>query len=174
MYAGGSETAGGSEGVVSMGEGMTRRSVLRSGMVATVGLFFSTAAGGAGAFLWPIKQTGFGAPVQVPKKLSDIKVGEVLPVREGKFYLTRSDDGLLALYWKCVHLGCTVPWLPGRNLFVCPCHQSTYDIKGQLVAGPAPRSLDYMEVEVEGDTITVDSGKIHQRTHYEPSQAVRV
>ena len=31
-------------------------------------------------------------------------------VREGKFYVTRVPEGFFALYWKCPHLGCTVPW----------------------------------------------------------------
>ncbi|HEY3363784.1 MAG TPA: Rieske 2Fe-2S domain-containing protein [Symbiobacteriaceae bacterium] len=144
-------------------------------MFTTIGMFFGAAAGGSGLMFWPIKLTGFGAPIPVPKKLAEIKVGEVLPVREGKFYLTRTDDGLMALYWKCVHLGCTVPWVQGENLFMCPCHGSHYDITGQNVAGPAPRPLDYMEMEVGKDgTIVVNTGKIHQRTKYEPTQATKV
>jgi cytochrome b6-f complex iron-sulfur subunit len=157
-----------------MSEGITRRSMLRSGMLATIGLMFSGAAGGAGAFLWPVKFTGFGSAVAVPRPLSEIKVGDVVTVREGKFYLTRTEDGLMALYWKCVHLGCTVPWVPGQGKFICPCHQSTYDVTGQNVAGPAPRPLDYMEIRLDGEQILVDTGKIHSRTHYEPAQATRV
>jgi len=153
---------------------MTRREILRSSMFASVGLMFSGAAGGAGAFLWPAKVSGFGGLVRVPQKLSEIPVGAVIPVREGKFYLTRTEDGLMALYWKCVHLGCTVPWEAGAGQFKCPCHQSVYEITGQNIAGPATRPLDYMELEVEGEDVTVNSGKIHQRHVYEPSQAVKV
>ena len=56
---------------------------------------------------------------------------------------------MLALYWKCVHLGCTVPWNAGRSEFICPCHGSVYNPNGVRIAGPAPRPLDYMGVTVD-------------------------
>lgn len=155
-------------------DGMTRRQVLRSGMFATIGVFFGTAAGGAGGMFWPIKLTGFGSPIPVPKKLSEIKMGEVVTVREGKFYLTRSEEGLMALYWRCVHLGCTVPWNAGQGKFLCPCHGSVYDVTGQNVAGPAPRPLDMMEISVKGEEIIVNTGKITQRTAHEAKHATKV
>jgi cytochrome b6-f complex iron-sulfur subunit len=155
-------------------DGMTRRQVLRSGMFATIGAFFSTVAGGAGIMVWPIKLTGFGAPIPVPKKLSEIKMGEVVTVRDGKFYLTRSEDGLMALYWRCVHLGCTVPWNESAGRFMCPCHASVYSITGQKLAGPAPRALDQMEITVQDDQIIVNTGKIKERANHEPEHATKV
>jgi len=142
-------------------------------MFATIGLFFGAAAGGAGGMFWPIKLSGFGAPIPVPKKLSEIKVGDVVTVREGKFYLTRSEQGLMALYWKCVHLGCTVPWNAGAGKFLCPCHGSVYDLNGQNVAGPAPRPLDMMEISIKGEDIIVNTGKITQRSVHETKHATK-
>lgn len=155
-------------------DGITRRQMLRSSMFATIGAFFSTVGGGAGAMFWPIKLTGFGAPIPVPKKLSEIKVGDVVTVRDGKFYLTRTDDGLMALYWKCVHLGCTVPWNAGAGKFICPCHGSVYDLTGQNVAGPAPRPLDMMEISISGEDVIVNTGKIEQRAMHEAAHATKV
>jgi len=143
-------------------------------MFATVGAFFGTLAGGGAAMFWPIKLTGFGGMVAVPKKLSEIKVGDVVTVREGKFYLTRTEEGLMALYWKCVHLGCTVPWNASAGKFMCPCHGSVYTLDGQNVAGPAPRPLDYMEITVSGEDITVNTGKITQRPSHESTHATKV
>ncbi|HEY3364912.1 MAG TPA: Rieske 2Fe-2S domain-containing protein [Symbiobacteriaceae bacterium] len=157
-----------------MGVELSRREVLRSGMFAGIGMFFTSALGGSGAFLWPVKVTGFGSTVVVPIKPGDIKVGDVIPVREGKCYLTRSEDGLMALYWRCVHLGCTVPWNAEAGKFICPCHQSTYLITGQNVAGPATRPLDYMDLHVEGEQVVIETGKIHTRTRHQPGQAVKV
>lgn len=154
--------------------GVTRREALRSGMFATIGLFFGASLGGAGGMFWPIKLTGFGAPIPVPKKLSEIKMGEVVTVREGKFYLTRSEEGLVALFWRCVHLGCTVPYLEAQGRFVCPCHGSIYNIHGQNIAGPAPRPLDIMEVNIKGDEIIVNTGKITQRTAHSPEHSTKV
>ena len=39
------------------------------------------------------------------------------------------DGGFLALHRQCTHLGCTVPWVPARQAFVCPCHASAFDIR---------------------------------------------
>lgn len=156
-------------------DGITRRQALRSGMFATIGMFFGTIAGGAGGMFWPVKLSGFGAPVPVPAKLSEIKVGDKpIMVRDGKFYLTRTEDGLMALYWKCVHLGCTVPWNDGAKKFLCPCHGSVYDLNGQNIAGPAPRPMDQMEIKVNGEEIIVNTGKISQRTVHEPKHATKV
>jgi cytochrome b6-f complex iron-sulfur subunit len=154
--------------------GVTRRELMRSTLFGSMGILFATALGGAGGMVWPIKISGFGGIVQVPTPLSEIKIGDVMKVREGKFYLTRTNDGLMALYWKCVHLGCTVPWVEANQRFECPCHQSMYQITGQNVSGPATHPLDYMEIQIENGKVNVDTGKIHTRTRYEPKQAVRV
>lgn len=156
-------------------EGVTRRQVLRAGMFATIGALFSTMAGTGAAMVWPIKITGFGAPIPAPKKVHEIQEGEVITVREGKYYLTKTPDGLMALYWRCVHLGCTVPWNEAMGKFACPCHGSIYEITGQNIAGPAPRPLDYMDIEVQDDgTVIVNTGKIHQRSKHEPHHATKV
>ena len=64
-------------------------------------------------------------------------MGDVKYFVDGKFYLVRLEEGFIALYQKCVHLGCTVPWRPEfewpyegqtvKGLFRCPCHGSTFN-----------------------------------------------
>ena len=159
----------------------TRRDILKWGLFGSLLLML----GGFGqAFLMyftPKKVGTFGGKVTVPVTPADLPLnGEPLRVREGKFYLVHIPDGLLALYWKCKHLGCTVPWKGDEEfqgevgVFHCPCHGSIYLRNGQNVAGPAPAPLDLMEIEVQGDKIVVNTGKITTRTRYEPSQAVKV
>jgi cytochrome b6-f complex iron-sulfur subunit len=127
-------------------------------------------------FFYPRKLSPFGSRISVPGTLADYPVGSVTSVREGKFYLSHVPEGLLALYWKCAHLGCTVPWKPNEEfegnsgIFRCPCHGSIYLRSGQNVAGPAPRPLDVMAVEVAGDKITVDTKRITKRVRYEPDK----
>lgn len=128
---------------------------------------------------YPKKQSQFGRTINVPGSLDDYPVGSVTIIREGKFYLSHVPDGLLALYWKCTHLGCTVPYKPdeefsgNRGIFLCPCHGSTYLSTGENVAGSAPRPLDLMEVQISGNKITVDTGKITKRIRWDPSDAVQ-
>ena len=55
----------------------------------------------------------------------------------------------------CPHLGCTVPWDPGRNEFVCPCHGGTFSADGTHLSGPPRRSLDSLETKVSGGKLMV-------------------
>ena len=128
----------------------------------------------------PQPQTSqFGKPITLPGTLTDYPVGSVTRERRGKFYLSHVPEGFLALYWKCTHLGCTVPFKPdeefsgNRGIFLCPCHGSTYLSTGENVAGPAPRPLDLMDVQISGNKITVDTGKITKRVRFDPSDAVK-
>lgn len=152
---------------------LTRRDFLRRGMYGTIGLSVAAQAGILGVMFWPAKVSGFGSVIKAGK-VSDYKVGDVKVVREGKFYISRLEDGIIALYWKCAHLGCTVPWVPAEDKFHCPCHGSIYERNGQNVAGPAPRPLDYMKVEIKNGEIFVDTGKITQRAKHEASHVTKV
>ena len=131
-------------------------------------------------FFYPKKLSPFGSKLTVPGTVADYPEGSVTPVREGKFYVSHVPEGLLALYWKCVHLGCTVPWKPTESfegeegIFRCPCHGSIYLRNGQNVAGPAPRPLDVMEIELTGNKIVVNTKKITKRVRWEPSQATKL
>jgi Rieske Fe-S protein len=55
------------------------------------------------------------------------------------YVLALKDGEYAALSPICTHLGCTVN-IEGAHL-VCPCHGSTYDRAGQVLRGPAERSL---------------------------------
>ncbi len=45
-------------------------------------------------------------------------------------YIIKTGGKLKALSAICPHLGCTVPWDPGRNEFVCPCHGGVFSPDG--------------------------------------------
>jgi len=152
----------------------TRRDFLRWTTAGASTFFLAEAAAGFVAFFWPNKIGKFGSKINVPPA-SIPKVGEAPIVnRDGKFWLINNEDGALALYWKCVHLGCTVPWNETEKQFHCPCHGSIYNRDGVRIAGPAPRPLDIMALSASGGAVTVDTSKITQRSHYDPSQAVKL
>ncbi len=80
----------------------------------------------------------------------------------------------LALYQVCVHLGCKVPFRDDCNSFKCPCHGSHYNIDGEYLDGPAPRSLDRFPLAFDkSGTVTVDTGKLNQRVE-RPDPTTRI
>jgi cytochrome b6-f complex iron-sulfur subunit len=159
----------------------TRRHILAWSGWATMGLIGLQAATAFFVYFWPRKRGLFGTRVNAGSP-DDYKVGDVRYFVDGKFYLTRLEEGFLALYQKCPHLGCVVPWRPDdptmddiepKGRFNCPCHGSIYDRFGVIRAGPAPRPMDIMAVAIENGNVIVDTGKITQRTAYEASQAFK-
>jgi cytochrome b6-f complex iron-sulfur subunit len=69
-------------------------------------------------------------------------------------------DGLMALYMRCVHLGCRVPWCAPSQGFECPCHGSRYNAVGEYFGGPAPRNLDRFVVENRSGNLVIRTGTI--------------
>ena len=85
--------------------------------------------------------------------------GSVTPVEAGRFYLARLEDGgFLAIYRRCTHLGCAVPYDPASGQFVCPCHGSAFTAEGDVLNPPAPRPLDLFQLSItESGEILVDT-----------------
>ena len=100
--------------------------------------------------------------------------GSVTAFPEGRFYLARLEDGgFLALSRECTHLGCTVPWVGDEGRFVCPCHASAFDIRGDVLSPPAPRPLDIFSVRIENGIVKVDTSRSVRRQSVLESQVVR-
>ena len=68
--------------------------------------------------------------------------------------------GVVALYQKCPHLGCRVPWCHTSQWFECPCHGSKYNRVGEKKGGPAPRGMDRFPVEVSGGNVVINTGVV--------------
>jgi len=67
----------------------------------------------------------------------------------------------VALYQRCVHLGCTVPFRDDCDSFKCPCHGSHYNVDGEYLDGPAPRSLDRFALSFSGEDVVVSTGTLN-------------
>jgi cytochrome b6-f complex iron-sulfur subunit len=128
------------------------------------------------AFLRPrdpgAKADGAGGMVEAGH-VERFPVNSVTAFVRGKFYLCRLDNGgFLAVSRRCTHLGCTVPWVEEKRKFECPCHASSFDIKGDLVNPPAPRPLDLYPVFIENEVVKVDTGKPLRRSAFREEQVV--
>ncbi len=106
--------------------------------------------------------------------VDNFEPGSVTAFPRGRFYLARLvDGGFLAISRKCTHLGCTVPWVEEENRFVCPCHASTFDIRGVVISPPAPRPLDIYPVTIENNVVKVDVSEAVERKRFENKQVVK-
>ena len=155
---------------------VARRQFLRNAALSAVGAVLALIGAGFGLLLWPNRTGAFGGELTVPAE--DVPAVNAPPYRStaGQFYLAHNADGMLALWWKCPHLGCTVPWIgpvDSPKAYLCPCHGSMYDYNGVRTGGPAPRPMDLMRVTVAEDGgVRVDTGTIRQRAGYAPDQAI--
>lgn len=114
------------------------------------------------------------ADLVVAGPIDRFEPGSVTAFPEGKFYLVRlQDGGFLALARECTHLGCTVPWIPEKNRFLCPCHSSAFDIRGDVLDQPAPRALDHYAIRIENRIVKVDTREALRRNSFHPSQVTR-
>jgi cytochrome b6-f complex iron-sulfur subunit len=125
-------------------------------------------------FVRPRKAQADGSMIVVAGPIERFEPGTVTAFPQGKFYLVRLDDGgFLAVSRECTHLGCTVPWVETERQFVCPCHSSAFDIRGDVVNPPAPRALDLYEVRVENRVVKVNTATAERRATFEPGQVLR-
>ena len=110
-------------------------------------------------------------PLVVAGPVERFEPGSVQAFVQGKFYLVRlADGGFMALSRNCTHLNCTVPWDADENRFVCPCHASAFDIRGEVVSPPAPRALDRFVVEIENGVVRVDTSRRVRRHGFSAEQ----
>lgn len=142
-----------------MSEPIERRKFLNNSWRWGTGLVVAAGAWTSWDLLQPPPTSGFGGQVRaVPPDA--VPSDGVLPVPAARAYLTRVDDEVIALYWKCTHLGCRVPWCESSGQFECPCHGSIFNRAGEYRAGPAPRGMDRFNVNEVDGILEVDTSNV--------------
>ena len=163
--------------------GITRRQFLTKALRISFGAFAGIQLISYLGFFWPKISGGFGSKVDAGT-VEELKNqifqsdGSVLPafIPSARAYVLPLSDaaasksqfssggtvaeGLVAVYQRCVHLGCRVPWCNSSQGFECPCHGSKYNMVGEYFAGPAPRNLDRFNVSVVSGRFIIDTGTI--------------
>jgi cytochrome b6-f complex iron-sulfur subunit len=164
--------------------GVTRRQFFNRALGSVFGAYSGFLGLSFLAFLWPRLSGGFGADVNAGavQALLDQAVnddGSITPVfiPEARSYVVPAPaalsaafegrgvevGGVMALFQRCVHLGCRVPWCGPSQGFECPCHGSKYNGIGEYNAGPAPRNLDRFQVELNpANELIIKTGSVIQ------------
>lgn len=88
--------------------------------------------------------------------------------------IVKDSDGSywVALYQRCVHLGCTYAFRQDCASFKCPCHGSHYNVDGEYLDGPAPRSADRFALSFSGGDVVVHTGALTMVPRPEPSTRI--
>jgi cytochrome b6-f complex iron-sulfur subunit len=172
--------------------GVTRRKFFNRAIGAVFGLFMLQFALASLAFIWPKLKGGFGTPIKAGTvdslKTEVIQGAKVIPkfvpaaqswivpfdmgnlegssFEETPFVVAGGESdgvGLMALWQRCVHLGCRVPSCDSSQGFECPCHGSKYNRHGEYEDGPAPRNLDRFAVSVDdAGQFVIETGTVVQ------------
>ena len=69
--------------------------------------------------------------------------------------INRHDKGFIALSRTCTHLGCLVEYHRGKQRMICPCHAGNFDLEGNVMSGPPPKSLSIIPFKIEGENIVI-------------------
>ena len=148
----------------------TRRGIMRVAWAVALFALIGESVGAVYRFLRPMKTGGFGGVVRAGK-VDEFSPNTVHTIKEGRFHLVRLENGsFLALWQRCTHLGCSVPWVADEKQFHCPCHGSLYDQTGVVLGGPAPRPLDMFPLTIRDGEIFVDTGSPITRSDFNSSQ----
>jgi cytochrome b6-f complex iron-sulfur subunit len=162
---------------------VSRRQFFNRSIITTMAISIGAFGAAAISFLYAKSAGGFGgkvdsgvslagaqayfdankAPFYIPEARTYLQpyptadVPRAKKVPEYAAIIGGMEQGIVALYQKCVHLGCRVPWCQTSQWFECPCHGSKYSRVGEKKGGPAPRGLDRFVVTITGSKMTIDT-----------------
>jgi Rieske Fe-S protein len=120
------------------------------------------------SFVYPVLRFIMPPPIReaIETNVVAAKVGELAP-NSGKVFkfgrrpalLVNTTGGeLRAFDGICTHLNCTVQFRSDYGQIWCACHNGFYDVSGKNIAGPPPRPLERLQVQVRGDEVIVSRG----------------
>lgn len=136
----------------------TRRELLSRVWRGAAGLVAAAGAWTSWDLLRPSSASAAG-PIRTVSPEAVPSAG-VLEISEIRGYLTKIDDQVVALSWRCPHLGCKVPWCESSSQFECPCHGSVFNRAGEYRRGPAPRGMDRFGLSAADGAVVVETGTV--------------
>lgn len=191
LHGGGAESAEVAKRGISRRQLLRRATLLSLGLVAGVGtfealtMFYPNLAGQFGSVIQLKAKSNYVAAAQQDFALDQRGVfyeaaakSYIMHISAPTFLLSggvlaeqldaenwvKDSDGTywLAIYQVCVHLGCKFPFRDDCNSFKCPCHGSHYNVDGEYLDGPAPRSADRFAMSFQNDNVMVNTGVLNQ------------
>jgi cytochrome b6-f complex iron-sulfur subunit len=118
----------------------------------------------AGSLIAACSKSG-STPSPVPPQPFTVDLNSALPsigssTVHGNVIIIRVADGNVpssfeALSLTCTHQGCTVNYDQSKQMFACPCHGSTFDGNGNVLQGPATKSLAKYPITINNNILSI-------------------
>ena len=67
-----------------------------------------------------------------------------------------AENTFVAVDIKCTHKGCSVKYEEKQHSFVCPCHDSVFDLTGAPKSGPAKKPLGSYSTSFKDGEVTIN------------------
>lgn len=97
-----------------------------------------------------------GVPIRVNFVQSSVDAWLESRSLNGVWLFTEDGEKFKAYNGHCTHLGCAYVFDKEHDSFFCPCHRGQFDVKtGEVLAGPPPRKLDELPVEIRDSAVFV-------------------
>jgi Rieske Fe-S protein len=131
--------------ILSSSPALSRRNFLELAWKGLLGLSSALGLAGLVRFLshqpypTPLSRFDLG-----PYELIDRQKASI--INEAQAVLIPTAGGFEAYSLVCPHLGCLVELK--KDHFLCPCHSSRFDLKGQVLKGPSDQPLRRLQIEV--------------------------
>ncbi|NOZ72076.1 MAG: ubiquinol-cytochrome c reductase iron-sulfur subunit [Chloroflexi bacterium] len=143
-------------------------------IIGAVGAFITTATGVP--VLGSVISPAFSKSQEVVVKLHKLEDYAIAEPTLAQFTITRTDgwqrtlesrsvwvirtsqDEVTVFNGRCTHLGCAYNWKKSgdeADHFVCPCHNGIFTKTGEVAAGPPPRPLDTLPVQIKDGTVVI-------------------
>jgi len=135
-----------------------RRSVMRTAIVGVLAVAATFAGRALPKSSASVKASTKGKGNQIIK-VAELPVGKtfnfVHSAQGVPAILFRTKTGVFAYSAICTHLGCSVAYKSATKKLICPCHAAQFDpfANAKVVAGPAERALDKVNVKISGNWI---------------------
>lgn len=152
---------------------ISRRRLMAYAWIGAAAIVMGELMGGTFAFLWPRRKGPKVETVFIAGKVTDFKVGELIPFRKERTFILRTEGGFLAISAICTHLHCIVNWNEMLKKFECPCHGAKFNQNGEVLEGPPPRPLDLYKLQIVAGNVVVDRTSPIERSKFEPSQVIK-
>jgi cytochrome b6-f complex iron-sulfur subunit len=136
---------------------MDRRNFLKSSCVLCGSAFF-----GSMIFLESCQKSALGASAGNVNFTLDLTQSANSALNSNGGFVVKNNvivvnynGSFVALSDICTHQGCRVNYNSNVHEFICPCHGGTYNINGNVIAGPPPAPLKKYNVSQKGSILTI-------------------